>query len=896
MNLTPDLSKIKDEIEKYALECGLDFFPVIFEVLDWNQLNEVASYGGFPNRYPHWRHGMEYEDLSKRYAWGLSKIYEMVINNDPCYAYLLYANSIVDQKLVMAHVYAHCDFFKNNVYFAHTNRKMMDEMGNHRTRIMRYINRYGQDVVEDFIDACLSIDTLIDCHGVAIKRAREKVPMPIVDGEESVKTVRKLKSGRQYMDKFINPPDFMKAQAQQLVDDEKLEHKFPESPERDVMGFLMDFAPLEKWQRDILSLLREEAYYFLPQGQTKIMNEGWACVAGDTLVLTGKGLIPAKEIVEQRLKINVSDGEIPRRLYDFACFPGRESVKIETKRGLVLEGSTTHQILLKDSNWRRLDGIKVGDKISVPSSAGLWPESYQNIEWSPLQRQTLTDVAGSAGVSLSTVIRHKFGRSHSCSASLMDPALAVYESQIAKMGLIKKERNRIKIPAVVDERLASFIGYLVGDGHISRVKRVLGLTSGDELQADHFAELGRDLFGVEFRKKKDDNRWRILASSEDLADFLEHLGLKTGVSARIKDVPQVILRSPKKVMRAFLRAYYDCDGYAGRGGVILSTSSNTMSRQIQLILLNFGIMTWRRKQPKDIWHVRMFGLQTKRFMEEIGFGLLRKQRKLEEYVNNRKWFKEESVDDEVFSIEATRSDVYDFSVSDTHRYVAGGLINHNSYWHSHIMTRRALKDSEVIDYADHHSGTVAPYPGRLNPYKMGIELFKNIEERWNKGRFGKEYDDCENMIQKAKWDKGLGLGLKKIFEVRKIYSDITFIDEFLTPEFCRDQKLFTFAYNPSADQYEIASREFKKVKEKLLFQLTNFGHPIISVVNGNYKNRGELMLKHQHDGVDLRPDYASETLKSLYKIWARPVNIETMVEGVPKILCFDGEEYKEFRP
>ena len=91
-------------------------------------------------------------------------------------------------------------------------------------------------------------------------------------------------------------------------------------------------------------------------------------------------------------------------------------------------------------------------------------------------------------------------------------------------------------------------------------------------------------------------------------------------------------------------------------------------------------------------------------------------------------------------------------------------------------------------------------------------------------------------------------------------------------------------------------RNKKKVKEKLLFQLTNFGHPIISVSGGNYKNRGELMLKHQHDGVDLRPDYASETLKSLYKIWARPVNIETMVEGVPKILCFDGEEYKEFRP
>ncbi len=494
MNLTPELAKVKKEIEKYAIEYGLDFFPVIFEVLDWKELNEVASFGGFPNRYPHWRFGMEYEDLSKRYAWGLSKIYEMVINNDPCYAYLLYANSMVDQKLVMAHVYAHCDFFKNNVYFAHTNRKMMDEMGNHRARIMRYIDHYGQDTVEGFIDACLSIDTLIDCHAPSIKRVRDHVERP-VEAEEEEREVRKLKSGRNYMDKFINPPSFLKEQAKRLVEQQKLDKRFPESPERDVMGFLTEHASLEKWQRDILSMMREEAYYFLPQGQTKIMNEGWAV-----------------------------------------------------------------------------------------------------------------------------------------------------------------------------------------------------------------------------------------------------------------------------------------------------------------------------------------------------------------------------------------------------------------FFHSKIMTTRALKDSEVIDYADHHSGTVAPYPGRLNPYKMGYELFKDIEDRWNKGRFGKEYDECTNLVEKAHWDKKLGLGLKKIFEVRKIYSDLTFIDEFLTPEFCRDQKLFTFAYNPSADQYEIASREFMKVKEKLLFQLTNFGHPLISVVDGNYKNRGELLIKHQHEGVDLRHDYSQETLKNLYKVWGRPVNIETLVEDVPKILSFDGEEFKEFRP
>ncbi len=105
---------------------GLDFFPTIFEVVDYDELNDVAAYGGFPTRYPHWRFGMEYEQLAKGYTYGLQKIYELVINNNPCYAYLMRSNALTDQKLVMAHVYGHCDFFKNNDWFSHTNRKMMD--------------------------------------------------------------------------------------------------------------------------------------------------------------------------------------------------------------------------------------------------------------------------------------------------------------------------------------------------------------------------------------------------------------------------------------------------------------------------------------------------------------------------------------------------------------------------------------------------------------------------------------------------------------------------------------------------------------------------------------------------------------------------------------------------
>src|ERR1700754_4726635 len=149
------LWKEQEKIEKIAAGEGLDFFPTVFEILTYDQMNEIAAYGGFPNRFPHWRYGMEYERLAKSYEYGLSKIYEMVINNNPSYAYLLEGNSLVDQKLVIAHVLGHVDFFKNNYFFSKTNRKMIDGMANHATRVRRHIERLGLDKVESFIDSCL---------------------------------------------------------------------------------------------------------------------------------------------------------------------------------------------------------------------------------------------------------------------------------------------------------------------------------------------------------------------------------------------------------------------------------------------------------------------------------------------------------------------------------------------------------------------------------------------------------------------------------------------------------------------------------------------------------------------------------------------------------------------
>ncbi len=484
--LPPDLAAIQVEIEGIAHSYGLDFFPTLFELVDADRLNEIAAKGGFPTRYPHWRFGMEYDQLSKQYNNGLGKIYELVINNDPCYAYLMRSNMPVDQRLVMAHVYGHCDFFKQNAWFAKTNRKMMDEMANHGSRIRRYMDEFGVEPVEEFIDACSSLDNLIDIHSPHIKRREECCRYDFdPEKEEKRKKPAQRFAAKSYMDSFINPRG-----GEQAQEEPEGPRRVPERPERDVLLFLLEQAPLMAWQHDVLSILREEAYYFAPQGQTKIMNEGWA-----------------------------------------------------------------------------------------------------------------------------------------------------------------------------------------------------------------------------------------------------------------------------------------------------------------------------------------------------------------------------------------------------------------SYWHSTIMTRHGLSPADFICYCDHHSGTMASSPDRLNPYKLGIELFRDIEDRWNRGAFGKDYDDCDDARDRREWNTHAGKGRDKIFEVRRTHNDLTFIDTFLTLDFVREQRMFRFGWNESAEQYEIESRAFPKVKAQLLASLTNAGRPIIDVVDGNYRNRGELYLEHRFTGVELDTREAQDTLRNLNRLWKRPVHIATGLEGAHAVMSFDGKEF-----
>ncbi|MTW86155.1 stage V sporulation protein R [Virgibacillus dakarensis] len=260
---TKKLTHAIDEITEIASGFGLDFYPMRYEICPADIIYTFGAYG-MPTRFSHWSFGKQFYKMKLHYDLGLSQIYELVINSNPCYAFLLDTNSLIQNKLIVAHVLAHCDFFKNNVRFSNTRRDMVESMTATAERIADYEMIHGKDEVEQFLDAVLSIQEHIDPSIVRPK-------LTSYEANEVEKKSPKVKTP--YDDLW----DFDKEAADQKPKQDKKKKKFPPSPEKDLLLFIEEYSrELEDWQRDILTMMREEMLYFWPQLETKIMNEGWA--------------------------------------------------------------------------------------------------------------------------------------------------------------------------------------------------------------------------------------------------------------------------------------------------------------------------------------------------------------------------------------------------------------------------------------------------------------------------------------------------------------------------------------------------------------------------------------------------------------------------------------------
>lgn len=259
MTTNQELEHAIAEITEVAEGFGLDFYAMRYEICPADIIYTFGAYG-MPTRFNHWSFGKQFHKMKLQYDLGLSKIYELVINSDPCYAFLLDTNSLVQNKMIVAHVLAHSDFFKNNVRFSNTRGDMVESMTTTAERIAAYEMRFGKKVVEDFLDRVLAIQEHIDPSLIRHELEEE-------DEEE------------EELEKYSTPYDDLweldeKKERSLTV---KTRKKFPPKPEKDLLYFIEQHSrELDDWQRDILTMLREEMLYFWPQLETKIMNEGWA--------------------------------------------------------------------------------------------------------------------------------------------------------------------------------------------------------------------------------------------------------------------------------------------------------------------------------------------------------------------------------------------------------------------------------------------------------------------------------------------------------------------------------------------------------------------------------------------------------------------------------------------
>ncbi len=251
-------AKIREKVEEFGLDC----YPQEFEICDHAQMLGYMAYSGMPSHYPHWSYGKAYEKLKTLYDYGVSGLpYEMVINSNPALAYLMRDNSLCLQILTVAHVYGHNDFFKNNFTFRSTRAGYtLGTFKAQADRVRSYVEdpSIGIEKVEPILDAA---------HALSLQ-CRRNLAVKKLDVEADRE--RLIDGARPHADPFWTLHKRTEFQQPDL-------RKIPPSPEEDLLLFIRDYNPfLAEWEKDLLAIVHEGAQYFIPQIETKIMNEGWA--------------------------------------------------------------------------------------------------------------------------------------------------------------------------------------------------------------------------------------------------------------------------------------------------------------------------------------------------------------------------------------------------------------------------------------------------------------------------------------------------------------------------------------------------------------------------------------------------------------------------------------------
>ena len=899
-------NKTKDrfkEIEDLAHAAGLRHYDVQFFEVPSSVIYEVASYG-LPTRYSHWSFGRTYQYQKTRGEMGHSKIYELILNNNPSYAFLDTGNTETINLMICAHCLAHSDVFANNIMFREAQEDNMVQVAKrHAEAIDQYRKDYGDDEVDGWLDIALSMERHIDVYKKLRRSRYEKRHIEFHEREIG-----------EWEDLVPNDEPLVK----KTVEGAHL----PPKPEKDLLWFLAEYANMEDWQKRIFEIVRRESYYFYPQYRTKCLNEGWACVSKDARISTEKGLISAEKYVTEAFD--------DVKVFDSNDFVSRSSIYITNKKrgkiiitnkGIILRCADDHKIQLSSKEFLKAKDLTLGKKLKLSPGKDVWSTNIVSINCSYKPHKNSKKAVKTIG---QVEVDERLG-------SFL--GFWIGEGCQSKLRSIYIRNN--------DKQILEYYG--------EYIKTKFGLN-----------------YSI-VKTKEPHLRYNLEIYSRALVVLLDDITGCVDCTSRFKRVPDVIFESPKSVVCSFIGSLYDAEGcvYSDnrQNAIVFSSSSLHMINDVAVLLHQMDIHGSFNKCKKegyeDTYQLRIGKrLYIKNFHKQIYLRNTAKQSKLDLMVSafDKVLGKKESdFIATVVDIKSCEDEFYDFTVPSSHMYVANGLIHHNSYWHAELMLQYSLGDDneygvkgikypltpeEHLDFLSSHEKVVQAgvkiqlkaeqpevdqygrptgrtikdwhpriienprlfyYATRINPYYVGFRMFRDIKERWDKYFEEGYYED--------EWGKKVPVvinGNQKIREVMIAEDDVSFFRNYLTEELADKLHLFAFG-SPKEyhDNYKIQEEIKKRMNDNKDRQLgsfpideqlktnktikvrtkdlndiirtfarahNNYGVPCLVV--RRVDSDGTLRLEHVEDdltNVDI--GYGEHTLKYIFRVWGRPVEL-----------------------
>lgn len=929
VQLSPELKMYIPKILQACRDWGLDFYPTVVQLLTYDEISEIAAYGGFPVRFPHWSFGMEYEELQRGYEIGAHKIYEMVINCCFSATQVLTMESgskaIKDVK-VGEHVLSRGGWRK--IIFVKEQDKsktlelVLNEFypktictPNHKWKCLRFGSPVWvetKDIVAgDVVMAGGNYSDFLN-KAARINWTSDKVI------NETAKNVRNRLQK-------INPPDKMTIELAEILGVITGDGSTGVQRASNIISVCIH-KPLEDYKRHIANLIykvfdKESSIHVKPKSVDNVV----LCSKFAVDYLDYVGLIKGSTYKTKRVPWSIwessneyraaylrgvfdTDGHCSKYL-SLSCFSDDLAQDIQL---LLLEmGIRSKYFRVKNKNndiamltikgksnirlFKKLIGFsleykskKLNDLSEIQSGVGHgqkmpgfreviferidlverqpdWMYRFRrngkdlssNAYWSFLTRAVESGYEEQFGDLLQiaeTPLYEVEGIEDAGEESTWDIALDHDDHDFLANGLISHNTNPCYIYNLSSNTLLDHLTVVAhATGHNDFFKNNIHFSATDTNMLNKMANHGT-------RIRKYMARW----GKERVTEFLDYvMRLETLIDGAEAWTDRVVseknirdkrtYRHPRRLTvnkdRMYMEPFLNTKDFRDRENDKISKQDIADEIGVFKEPTKNILAYLRDNAPLKPWQADIVSM----LYEEAIYVFPQRQTK----TINEGWA---SMTDSVIMAEQG--------------FVSLGQESH---------------DCGIIEYADHKMGVLGGKYS-MNPYKLGYYLLRDIRNRWDKGQFGPEWDDCTDIRIKENWDKGSNLGKEKIFEVRKYYDDFTLLHEFFTEDFCREQEYFHWKHFPNGE-FKIENRDFKEIKKLLLRRHLNGGLPDIRLTEPNYRGKGEMFLQHYFDGRDIYEPYIFDVLMALRAIWGEDVYLATENEsGDEKVYCCYGDK------